>query len=62
MGAPITEEESELLQELIYPHEHHHAAEETLFEEEPYANDSEEEFDRDWRKKLPWYKRPSPVW
>ncbi|KAI1794596.1 major facilitator superfamily domain-containing protein [Ganoderma leucocontextum] len=55
VGAPISEEESELLQDLVYPH---HALEETLVEEEEEA----EEFDSEWRQKLPWYRRPSPWW
>lgn len=57
VGAPISEAESELFQDLVHP-QHHHALEETLVEEEEEA----EEFDNEWRQRLPWYKRPSPWW
>ena len=60
VGGPISEEESELLQDLVHPHHHHHhALEETLVEEEEAAA---EEYDDEWRQKLPLYKRPSPWW
>lgn len=53
----ISEETVELLHEFVHPHQHH--AEETLVEEddaEDLRNLAEE------RRKLPWYKRPSPWW
>ncbi|TBU49115.1 MFS general substrate transporter [Dichomitus squalens] len=64
-GGPISEEESELLQDLVHRHQHQHAVEETLVEEESGAGsgeEEEEEFDDEWRQKRPWYRRPSPVW
>ena len=64
-GGPISEEEAELLQDLVHPHEHGHAAEETLVEGDSGDGSGEgegEEFDTEWRQKRPWYRRPSPVW
>ncbi|RPD66384.1 MFS general substrate transporter [Lentinus tigrinus ALCF2SS1-6] len=60
-AATISEEDTELLQELVHPH-HHHLAEETLIEDVDEAAEEEEEFDEEWRSKLPWWKRPSPWW
>ena len=58
--APLDEEATELLQDLIHPH---HDREHTLVEEsedeDAEASDAESV---EQRKKLPWYKRPSPIW
>ncbi|THH30371.1 hypothetical protein EUX98_g3826 [Antrodiella citrinella] len=56
----INEETMELLQEFIHPH---HEADETLAGEDD-LNDEDEDFKQraEARCKLPWYKRPSPVW
>lgn len=57
----VSEETVEGLQELIHPH---HETEETLLGEE--EEEEEENMDHrkllEERKKLPWYKRPSPWW
>ncbi|KAI0723991.1 MFS general substrate transporter [Cerioporus squamosus] len=59
-AATISEEDNELLQELVHPH---HLAEETLIEDvDDAAEGEEEEFDEEWRSKLPWWRRPSPWW
>ena len=67
-SAPINEEDVELVHELVHPHHHHHALEQTLVEDAEPTDallgeaEEEEEFDREWRQKLPWWKRPSPWW
>lgn len=52
----VGEEAAELLQEFVRPG-HHHEAEETLIEA-----DAEYDEEQAARAKLPWWKRPSPVW
>ncbi|KAI0780685.1 major facilitator superfamily domain-containing protein [Trametes elegans] len=67
-GGAIGEEAAELLHEFVHPH--HHQAEETLAGEDGPAGiaaeveEEEEDFNHDilWRKKLPWWKRPSAWW
>lgn len=58
--APLGEEAAELLQDLIHPHRNReHILLEESEDEDAEASDAESV---EQRKKLPWYKRPSPVW
>ncbi|KAI0636728.1 major facilitator superfamily domain-containing protein [Trametes polyzona] len=63
-GGTVDEETVELLQEFVHPHQHE--SEETLAEGLVEGGDGEEEeeepVDRLWRKKQPWWKRPSAWW
>ncbi|KAI0748590.1 MFS general substrate transporter [Daedaleopsis nitida] len=70
-AAQINEEDAELLQDLVNPHfhpQHHHAVEDTLVDGDGDGDEGtgelegQEPFDDDWREKLPWWRRPSPLW
>ncbi|KAI0093846.1 major facilitator superfamily domain-containing protein [Irpex rosettiformis] len=55
-------EATELLHEFVHPQHNQH---EPLFGAEPHADGGEDEDDAaslEIRRKLPWYKRPSPYW
>ena len=56
----LTEEEVELIEEIVHPHAHH-ATEATLVGEGSGAEDAVEH-DMDWIQKRPWWRRPSPWW
>ena len=53
---PIGEEATELLQDLVHPHRH------VLIEDEEDDRDESDIASIEQRKRLPWYKRPSPWW
>lgn len=62
--APISEETVELLDELVHPH--HHEEEDVLFGRHNSVGEQLEDDDDisspEVRERLPWYKRPSPIW
>ncbi|GAW01298.1 MFS general substrate transporter [Lentinula edodes] len=51
-----SEETAQLIHDLVHPH---HDSEATLVDTYTTA---EEEEEREYRRRLPWWKRPSPVW
>ncbi|KAJ3851635.1 major facilitator superfamily domain-containing protein [Lentinula lateritia] len=53
---PVSEETAQLIHDLVHPH---HDSETTLVDAYTTA---EEEEEREYRRRLPWWKRPSPVW
>ncbi|KAJ3895723.1 major facilitator superfamily domain-containing protein [Lentinula edodes] len=53
---PVSEETAQLIHDLVHPH---HDSEATLVDTYTTA---EEEEEREYRRRLPWWKRPSPVW
>ncbi|KAJ3819974.1 major facilitator superfamily domain-containing protein [Lentinula raphanica] len=54
---PVSEESVQLLHEFVHPH---HDREETLVGDDSTQDEEEEE--REHTKRLPWWKRPSPLW
>ncbi|KAF9053900.1 MFS general substrate transporter [Hymenopellis radicata] len=54
----VSEETAELLHEFVHPH---HQAEDTLIDQESDSGD-EVEGEIQARSRLPWWKRPSPMW
>lgn len=62
--APISEETVELLHELVHPRRSEE--EDDLFGRhdigEEQAKDDDDISSLQFRERLPWYKRPSPIW
>ncbi|KAJ3800064.1 major facilitator superfamily domain-containing protein [Lentinula aff. detonsa] len=56
---PVSEETAQLIHELVHPH---HDREETLVDGDSAEEEEEEEEESEYRKRLPWWKRPSPLW
>lgn len=53
----VSEQTAELLEDIVHPHHHDQATEDTLAEEE-WSDEDE----RAKMKTLPWWKRPTPWW
>lgn len=54
---PVSEQTVQLIHDLVHPH---HEREETLVDSA--EDDDEESIEIARRKRLPWWKRPSPIW
>ncbi|KIK57642.1 hypothetical protein GYMLUDRAFT_45806 [Collybiopsis luxurians FD-317 M1] len=58
--APISQEETQLIHNLVHPH---HGRDETLVEESHSDGEDEDgDIERRRQSRLPWYKKPSPMW
>jgi hypothetical protein len=57
---PVGGEATELLNEFVHPNRH--STEETLIRSDNNPGASDDEGKVDKKFKLPWWKRPSPLW